>query len=161
MHLLCYYQIAKATAIIHNYFFQYENFPSSSIALTDSNHTVINVKPVTYNYLEPESSIIGYKGNVMPNVNEQPQVNDFTSTRITNHYDNTIPQPQTDEITSAHIPDHYETDKTLQLDGKLPNGEPVYKDPGRRKKSIYEWVEKTGIFKFDKRTVRCLGILIT
>ena len=94
----------------------------------------------------------------MPNVYEQPQTNDFTSARIPNHYetDNTVAQPQTDEITFTDIPDHYETDKTLQLDGKLPNNEPVYKDPGHRKKSLYEWVEKTGIFKFDKRTVRCL-----
>ena len=141
------------------FLFQYKNFPSSSVDLTCNNHTVISVKPVTYNYLEPESSINGYKGNVMPNVYdyEQPQMND--STRIPNHYETDYTAAQTDEITFTDIPDHYETDKTLQSDGKLPNDEPIYKDPGHKKKNLYEWVEKTGIFKFDKRTVRCLEVL--
>ena len=91
----------------------------------------------------------------MPNVYEQPQRNEFTSAHISNQCetDNTVVQPQTDETSFAHIPSHYETDKTHQ---KLPNGEPIYKDPGHKKKAIYEWVEQKGIFKFDRRAVRCL-----
>ena len=154
------YYSQLATAILFIFSFQYENFPCSSAALNKSNHTVITGKPVTYNYLEPESSV---NGNVMPNVHKQLPRNECTATHIPNQYeaDNTVVQAQTDEITFAHIPNHYETDKTLQFGGKLSNVEPAYKDPGHKKKPIYEWLERTKIFKFDKKTVRCLGILNT
>ena len=129
--------------------FQYENHPKSSDA-TDNQHTVISVEPVTYTYLEPQSVVNGCKENAMVNDYEQPQGN--KSVHGSNRYetDDSLDQLN-DENTFAHIPNHYETDSTQQKHSDI---EPLYKDPGQKKKAIYEWVDRNSIFNFDKKTVK-------
>ena len=129
--------------------FQYENFPNLTEA-TDNHHTVISVEPVTYTYLEPQSFASCCKENAMLSDYEQPQRTQ--SAHGSSQYETIDPLKKSDdEITFAHVPNHFEADSTQK---KLSDVEPLYKDPGQKRKAIYEWVERNSIFKFDKKTVR-------
>jgi len=135
--------------LLSSFIFQYENYPNSSDA-TDNQHTVISVEPVTYTYLDPQSVVNGCKENAMVNDYEQPQRN--KSAHGSNCYEtDKTPDQLNDKNTFAHIPNHYETDSTQLKNSDI---EPLYKDPGQKKKAIYEWVDRNSIFKCDKKTVK-------
>ena len=121
----------------------------SSADLTNGNHTVTNGDPVAY--LNPKKA--------------KSSANDYEEYHMANMYE----QPQKCELhTPAHLPNPYEMaesstisieDNTPHFGKELSDGEPIYEDPGHVKESIYEWLEQKGIFKLDKRTIRCSGNL--
>ena len=118
------------------------NYYSSADAIV-GNHVMTNQVQVAYlNPMKAESTADDYVVYHTLEECEQPQTNKL--------YYNVSNSFEMADSSISSVDDNY----TLPLGEGLSNNEPIYKDPGHRKESIYKWLEQNGLSKVDKRNIR-------